>query len=320
MKRFILTPLIISLSFIHLAFGQQDIHLPKSVTGEQIVNHTYYTLSYNEKHEQASWVAYELTKQEVLGNTPRKDAFRSDPSVTTASASLSDYKGSGYDRGHLAPAADMKMNTTSMSESFFMTNMSPQAPSFNRGVWKKLEALVRSWAVKYGKIYIATGGILTDEPFNTIGTNKVSIPKYYYKVILKGDLSGGIAFILPNQKSDKSLKSFVVSIDEVESLTGIDFFYQLEDSKENALESSFSISNWTFTASSTSSSYKTSNASKSTNTTNSGGSIYICNSSGATTYHNNRNCSGLNRCKSPIIFITEVGAINKGRRKCKICY
>ena len=120
----------------HQAIAQ--IANPKPIIGEQIVNHLGYSLSYNEKNEQASWVAYELTADQVRGTVKRKDSFRSDPLIKTGSASLSDYKGSGYDRGHLAPAADMKWSTTAMSESFFMSNMSPQLPGFNRGIWKKL--------------------------------------------------------------------------------------------------------------------------------------------------------------------------------------
>ena len=119
--------------------------------------------------------------------------------ISTGSASLPDYKGSGYDRGHLAPAGDMKWSTTAMSESFYMSNMSPQEPSFNRGIWNRLESQVRRWAIDNGSVYIATGGVLTDG-LKTLGSNSVSVPQYYFKVILdyqEPDIKG-IGFIIPN--------------------------------------------------------------------------------------------------------------------------
>ena len=224
----------------------QEFELPKIQENEQIIHHNYYTLSYNEKHEQANWVAYKLTSNQVLGIFSRTDNFRVDPKVLTGSAMLSDYKGFGYDRGHLAPAADMKISKTSMSESFFMSNMSPQHPSFNRGIWKKLEEVVRSWAINEGTIYIATGPILEDD-LSYIG-NHVSVPNYYYKVILdysQPDIKG-IGFILPNAKSNNSLINYVVSVDKVEQLTGIDFFTNLPDEIESKIESSYNISSWNF--------------------------------------------------------------------------
>ena len=191
----------------------------------------------------------------------RTNDFREDYKVKTGSASLSDYKGSGYDRGHLAPAGDMKMSSTAMSESFFMSNMSPQHPSFNRGIWKKLEGSVRNWADDNGEIHIVTGPIL-NEQFSTIGYNGVSIPNYYYKVILDYKEPGlkGIGFILLHEKSSSSLKSFAVSIDEVERRTGIDFYHSLPDEIENQIESTIDISKWSFRSSSSysgSSTYQT---------------------------------------------------------------
>ena len=113
---------------ISIGLSAQDL-LPTSTTG-QVVTHTFYTLSYSEPHEQAEWVFYELTPALVNGSTPRKDDFRPDPLVSTTSAQLSDYRGSGFDRGHLCPAGDMKINHTAMSETFFMSNMSPQVAGF----------------------------------------------------------------------------------------------------------------------------------------------------------------------------------------------
>ena len=233
--------------------------LPTSTTG-QVVKHTYYVLSYSEVHEQPEWVYYKLTASFVKGPVSRTDDFRPDPEVSTGSAQLYDYKGSGYDRGHLCPAGDMKLSRHSMSETFYMSNMSPQEPAFNRGIWKNLEATVRNWAVEEGEIYVVTGGVLSGIK-GTIGSNRVAVPKYYYKVIY--DPSGDkkmIALVLPNEKSIKPLQSYVVSVDSVEELTGIDFFHELNDVLENHLESSSDPSLWSFSKYSASSSHSSSKA------------------------------------------------------------
>ena len=242
MKHYSIISLTIFFSFVFT----QDLS-PRPINGEQLVTHLGYSLSYNEKHEQANWVFYELTIDEVLGSIKRKDQFRADPNIKTGSASLSDYKRSGYDRGHLAPAADMKWSSKAMSESFFMSNMSPQTPSFNRGIWKKLENLVRKWAVENKSLHIVTGGILMDG-LKTIGNNEVSVPEYFYKVILVNDTSDlkAIGFIIPNKKSSKLLFEYAISVDDVEKMTGIDFFYLLSDVIEDKIEQEVSINKWNF--------------------------------------------------------------------------
>jgi len=224
----------------------EDIILPEISSNDEIITHSYYTLSYNENHEQANWIAYKLTKHMIRnGLHDRKNNFRSDNKVRNQSSQLSDYKGSGYDRGHLCPAGDMKISKVAMSESFYMSNISPQSPSFNRGIWKSLESIVRTWAIENDEIYVVTGPILTDI-IGEIGSNSVSIPKYYYKVILdyKEPELKGIGFILENKKSQLSLSSYAISIDEVEELTGIDFFSSLPDDIENTIEESLSINKW----------------------------------------------------------------------------
>lgn len=196
-------------------------------------------------HEQARWVAYELDLNKLNGSIKRSNRFRIDPKVITGSAELSDYKKSGYDRGHLAPAADMKWSKAAMDDSFLMSNISPQVPGFNRGVWKKLESVVRKWANDYEMIHIVTGPVLTKK-YLTIGANNVSVPDFFFKVILdnKGPEKKGIGFVLPNKKSRKNLKDFSMNIDSVEIITGIDFFYLLEDSFEDSLELSLDLSQW----------------------------------------------------------------------------
>ncbi len=225
------------------------LELPAPIDGEQIVRHTGYTLSYNEEYELPSYVAYELTKDEVLGGGEREDSFRSDPAVSTGSASLDDYRGSGYDRGHMAPAADFKWSEQAMSDTFYMSNMAPQEPSFNRGIWADLEAVVRTMAYDNGKVYVVTGPVLTDGPYETIGDNGVAIPKRFYKTVLDytdPDIKA-IGFVLPNEGSDRSLQSYAMSIDDVEEITGLDFYPALPDDEEEAIESTFRTSDWNFT-------------------------------------------------------------------------
>jgi endonuclease G len=232
-------------------FSQGFDYLPSSTTG-QIVKHTYYALSYSATHKQAEWVAYELTKQNLeMGFTKRTDDFRPDPLITSTSAALADYKNSGYDRGHLCPAGDMKLNSVSMTETFYLSNMSPMKPEFNRGIWEQLEEQVRTWAKENGNIFVVTGGILNYSS-GTIGDGKITVPKYFYKIILDYDEPGikAIALILPNEKDTKQLSKYAVTIDSVEALTGIDFFPALPDSLENALESKIDLSKWSFITSS----------------------------------------------------------------------
>src|SRR6056297_1671284 len=233
-------------------FSQQIDFLPGSTTG-QIIEHGSYTLSYDEKHEQAEWVAYELTASEINGSYDRTDNFRRDPKVETGSASLIDYKGSGYDRGHLAPAADMSYSRTAMSQSFYLSNMTPQEAGFNRGIWRQLESQVRDWARNNGSLYVATGPVLSGNYKEEIGPNDVSVPTHYYKVILdyeRQSESKAIAFMLPNEKGDQSLKEYATTIDAVERRTGIDFFHELPDHVEKKLEGSVDVDEWTFSSSS----------------------------------------------------------------------
>ena len=266
-----------------LYLNGQDF-LPKSQG--QVINHNYYSVSYNELHEQANWVHYKLNPYMLTGTTKRIDNFRIDPSVKSESASPYDYKGSGYDRGHLAPAGDMKISFTSMSESFFMSNISPQNPSFNRGGWKRLESLVRAWAKK-NEVFITTAGVLNNNYFKKIGFNSVSVPREFYKLIYMPSENKMIAFLMPNQKINGQLKDYVVSVDTVEELTGIDFYSELDDVLEKKLEAEINPSKWNFNLTFQSKTYSSSVSSqckgmaKSTrnrcrnNTTNSNGYCYL---------------------------------------------
>ena len=228
----------------------EDLELPSPIEGEQIIRHTGYTLSYNEEHELPSYVAYELTRAEVLGGGEREDSFKEDKAVRTGSAERSDYRGSGYDRGHMAPAADFKWSAEAMSDTFFLSNMAPQDPSFNRGIWADLEAVVRTMAYENGSVYVVTGPVLTDGPYETIGKNEVSVPRRFYKVVLdytEPEIKA-IGFVLPNEGSDRSLQSYAVSVDEVEEITGLDFYPRLPDEEEGRIEAECDPSLWSFNA------------------------------------------------------------------------
>ena len=234
-------------SFTAIAVADKEaLALPYTDQPEQIITHAGYYLLYSEEHEQPYWVAYLLTADELSGNINRTDNFRSDDSIDTGSASLSDYRGSGYDRGHLAPAADMKWSSEAMKDSFYLSNMSPQLPGLNRGIWKKLEEWVRDEAEDCVELYVVTGPVLTDGPYQTIGENEVAVPNQYYKVLLdytEPDLKA-IGFLIPNQSSKQPLSDYAVSIDEVEAATGLDFFYLLDDAVEAQLEGANNWGRW----------------------------------------------------------------------------
>ena len=208
----------------------------------ELVKHTHYSLSYSEKHEQAEWVFYEINKERILGLVNRTDDFRSDKSISTNSASLEDYKSTGYDRGHLAPAEDFSFSTSAMSESFYMSNISPQHPSFNYGIWKDLEDLVRKWGVN-STLYVVSGPVF-GSCISTIGSNNVCIPESYYKVIYDPSGKKMIAFVIPNEKGTKSLKEYVCTTDSLETITNIDFFPILDDKLERKLESERHTLKW----------------------------------------------------------------------------
>lgn len=221
-----------------------------------------FVICYRESYEQAEWAAYCLESSELEKNASRGNDFRPDPEITTGSASLADYKKSGYDRGHLAPAADFSFSEEAMSESFYLSNMSPQAPGLNREIWQYLEGQVRIWAKEYGRVYVVTGPVLEKpaDQYDSIGKNQVSVPEYYYKAILaplyqdQDDAAEpetckelkAIGFILPNQKCPDTFWDYAVTIDEIERRTGLDFFAFLEDTLENTIEGnpSMEIETW----------------------------------------------------------------------------
>lgn len=221
-----------------------------SVSGKnQLVNHSHYSLSYNEKYEIPEWVAYRLTRKSLEAkNVPRAKRFNSDPQIKSRSAVHSDYSHSGYTRGHMAPAGDMAFSERAMKETFYMSNMAPQIRTFNNGIWKELEEQTRDWAYKKDDLIVISGPIMSDIQ-ESIGKNDIGVPKSFYKILVDGEgrSADAIGFIIPHAKSDKRLQEYAVNIDEIEHQTGIDFFDNyFDESDEEAIEGKFNINKWNF--------------------------------------------------------------------------
>ena len=228
------------------SFSQIANYLPTSNYNDTIITRKGFIVGYNKKLRQANWVIYELTRNEVKTKiAKRTNIFIPDSTYHTATDN--DYLRSGYDRGHLAPAADMSYSVQAMGECFSYINMSPQLAILNRGIWKKLEDKVRGWALEDSNIYIVTGGVFQDS-MKLLGTSNIPIPKYFYKIIL--DLNApykAIAFVIPNGEITKSLYNYTTTIDSVEKITNIKFFSQLPDSIKNELDHEKNPTAWGLT-------------------------------------------------------------------------
>ena len=215
-------------------------------TESQVIEHIGYTVSYNKRLRNPNWVAYELTAAEAKGKEPRNGDFIPDPEVNGPQATDDDYRSSGWDRGHLAPAADMKWSEQAMKESFYLSNIAPQNNNLNRGVWKSIEELTREVADRYENVLVVTGpAFRSPKGKGTIGKNKVVIPDAFYKVLLIDDNGyKGIGFWCENVAGKKKLKTYARSIDEIEELTGLDFFHRLPDEIEEKVESVYDWNVW----------------------------------------------------------------------------
>lgn len=213
----------------------------------QIVRHTYYVLCYDEKYEQPRWTVYILEGADLArAHVRRTQDFRPDPQVQTGSAGLEDYKHSGYDRGHLVPAGDFKWDSVGMSETFYLSNMSPQLHEFNAGIWEEVESTVRSWAKAKKRLVVYTGPVL-DKPREYIGAHKVAVPRAFYKVVywLEDEKAPrAVAFLVPHAPSKRAPTDFLVSVDSVEKVTGIDFYPALPDPLEEQIEARIERDFW----------------------------------------------------------------------------
>lgn len=220
--------------------------LPKAKTSGQTLTRSAYTASYSQDMRIPLWVAWHLTRDHTSGKNKRAGIkFMEDEEVPTPRATNLDYVQSGYDRGHMCPSGDNKWSEQAQIESFLYTNCCPQLHNLNAGDWEELESLCREWARKYGDIYIVCGPILMNKKHKTIGRNKVVVPEAFFKVVLRmGKSPNAIGFIYRNEEGNKKMTSYVNTVDDVERITGIDFFPALPDNIEKAVEAHANLSEW----------------------------------------------------------------------------
>lgn len=212
---------------------------------QEMVKYTGMTISFNPELHLPNWVAYELTAEEADGSEPRAKNFAVDINVDGC-ATPYDYRNTGFDRGHMAPAADMKWSADAMRESFYMTNITPQDHKLNSGAWSKLEDKCRQRARRDSAIIIISGPVLTDPIEMHIGASGVAVPSRFFKVILSpyADPPVAIGFIMPNGYVEGGMQACAVSVDEVEAITGHDFFSALPDDIETQVESQVNFNRW----------------------------------------------------------------------------
>jgi len=252
---FIVTILIILLIFfIFLLEINKKKELKEFSVTQNVSNHSYHTpfgiksncdqilkreafeVCYKYGTKSPEWVSYTITKASVSKVLKRKNRFYEDKEIEEKyRAKLSDYKKSGYDRGHMMPNATADYSKQSQKESFLLSNITPQHPALNRRGWAYLEKNVRSLATKYNKVHVVTGALYDDKK-EYIGNN-IEIPDFLYKIIFIPKINKMTAYLMPNSKVKKTeVSQYLKSVDEIETLTGIDFFYDLDDKKEEFLE------------------------------------------------------------------------------------
>lgn len=218
--------------------------LPDDVN-EEIIDYTGFRISFNSAHHQPNYAAWELTVEETKGTEVRNSKFKQDKNVYGC-ATLDDYRRSGYDRGHMAPAGDMKWDSQAMEDSHYLTNICPQDHTINGGRWSTLEKKCRQWAERDSALIIICGPVLSDVMTKAIGRNQVSVPERFFKVILApyANPPRAIGFIMPNHPTDDGLEAMATTVDNIEAITGFDFFQCLPDDIENEIESSVNYRVW----------------------------------------------------------------------------
>lgn len=233
--------------------GAQQYEIPAGLSSKttQKVVHTGYTSLFSQTTGQPVWVAWDLTPEEISGKYSRTDEFTTDPALRGKNIpDTRDYSRSGYDRGHMAPAADFKWSLQAMEESFYIgSNICPQNHTLNEKTWCDLEIACRYWARK-GTLYIACGPYFTSRNPKTIGAHKVAVPDGFWKVILtkRNGRWQAIGFSFPNAPIEDDFHNYARSVDEIEELTGLDFFPLLDDRTEKTIERTCDISQWQYSA------------------------------------------------------------------------
>ena len=228
------------------SISDKMLEMPKITSNDNVIIYTGFTLSYNTKTLIPNWVAYELTSSEVNGQFPRKGQFSQDLSFKGKQAMREDYSNSGWDKGHMCPAADLKWSEKTMYESFYLTNICPQDHELNSTDWLTLEKLAREWAGKFDNIYIVCGPIITENKYGTIGSNKVIVPDAFFKAFLtvKNNVFNTIAFIMPNESTHHRIQEYAVSVNDLEQIIGVDLFTNIDDRFEEMVESDVYFKHW----------------------------------------------------------------------------
>ena len=226
--------------------SETDLLMQKAKKDGIILKRYAYTTAYDKGSRLPIWVAWHLTGDHTYGKHKRNGIkFAEDTDVPAPRATYTDYMQSGYSRGHMCPSGDNRWSEQAQVESFLYTNCCPQLYSLNAGDWNDLEMRCRTWAKAYGDIYIVCGPILFNKQHKTIGKNKVVVPEAFYKVVLRmGNNPKAIGFIYRNEETHKPITSYINSVDEVERITGIDFFPALPDNIEKKVEATANISDW----------------------------------------------------------------------------
>jgi len=223
----------------------EKVKIP-ATTDNQMLNYRGFTVAFNPGKHQPNYTVWTLEPGETDGPYSRKDVnFMPDDNIAGC-ATLADYRNSGFDRGHMAPAADMKWSKQAMADCHLLTNMCPQDNRLNAGAWATVEKNARKWALKHGPLVIVAGPVLNDRLTRTIGTSEIPVPERFFKVILAPQAQPpiGIAFVMPNSYVEGGAQATVTTIDEVEAITGFDFFAALPDDIETTVEQQNSLRKW----------------------------------------------------------------------------
>ena len=211
---------------------------------QQLISHKNYTVSYNRDTKLPNWVSWSITKDELKSVVSRSGFnFACDPKLLISPVSPMEYSKSGWDRGHMCPAADNKYSATAMEESFYMTNICPQDHTLNEKTWSYLETACRNWA-QSSTVYVVCGPYISGKAKSHIGRLKVAVPDGFWKVVLRQYRGRwhAIGFIMPNEPTTTEFDEYAVTVDAVEVLTGFDFFSALDDKIEKEIESSYDLS------------------------------------------------------------------------------
>ena len=225
----------------------EGMEIPTVTVADNIIEYEGYTVSYNTKTLIPNWVAYELTEEETRGDAGREDkVFSMDMSFKGPQARREDYSHSGWTKGHMAPAKDFAWSDDALTETFYFMNVCPQDETLNAKDWNYLEKQVRRWAREYGKVWVVSGPIIGKNKYGTIGDGKVVVPDAFFKVVMvsQGALYSAIAFVMGNDAERYYLADCSMSVNELEELTGLDFYPALPDTIEELVEADFDYSVW----------------------------------------------------------------------------